>query len=98
MHLGCLLVLAWGETTNRTMADGREWYSCRTIRCGSGSWQDCGAGLWNQRQAHGVLAVTGSIPLGGSPRLPRVTYRKETNSSLTENQKLLSVGVIAQDP
>ena len=39
--LGCLLVLAWGETTNRTMADGREWYSCRTIRCGSGSWQDC---------------------------------------------------------
>ena len=28
-----------------------------------------GAGLWNQRQAHGVLAVTGSIPLGGSPRL-----------------------------
>ena len=41
MHLGCLLVLAWGETTNRTMADGREWYSCRTIRCGSGSWQDC---------------------------------------------------------
>ena len=67
--LGCLLVLAWGETTNRTMADGREWYSCRTIRCGSGSWQDCGAGLWNRRQAHGVLAVTGSIPLGGSPRL-----------------------------
>ena len=55
--LGCLLVLAWGETTNRTMADGREWYSCRTIRCGSGSWQDCGAGLWNRRQAHGVLAV-----------------------------------------
>ena len=77
MHLGCLLVLAWGETTNRTIADGREWYSCRTIRCGSGSWQDCGAGLWNRRQAHGVLAVTGSIPLGGSPRLPRVTYRKE---------------------
>ena len=28
-----------------------------------------GAGLWNRRQAHGVLAVTGSIPLGGSPRL-----------------------------
>ena len=27
------------------------------------------AGLWNRRQAHGVLAVTGSIPLGGSPRL-----------------------------
>ena len=71
--LGCLLVLAWGETTNRTMADGREWYSCRTIRCGSGSWQDCGAGLWNRRQAHGVLAVTGSIPLGGSPRLLSVT-------------------------
>ena len=22
-----------------------------------GSWQDCGAGLWNRRQAHGVLAV-----------------------------------------
>ena len=63
------MVLAWGETTNRTMADGREWYSCRTIRCGSGSRQDCGAGLWNRRQAHGVLAVTGSIPLGGSPRL-----------------------------
>ena len=57
VFLGCLLVLAWGETTNRTMADGREWYSCRTIRCGSGSWQDCGAGLWNRRQAHGVLAV-----------------------------------------
>ena len=71
--LGCLLVLAWGETTNRTMADGREWYSCRTIRCGSGSRQDCGAGLWNRRQAHGVLAVTGSIPLGGSPRLLSAT-------------------------
>ena len=71
--LGCLLVLAWGETTNRTMADGREWYSCRTIRCGSGSWKDCGAGLWNRRQAHGVLAVTGSIPLGGSPRLLSAT-------------------------
>ena len=71
--LGCLLVLAWGETTNRTMADGREWYSCRTIRCGLGNWQDCGAGLWNRRQAHGVLAVTGSIPLGGSPRLLSAT-------------------------
>ena len=32
-----------------------------------------GAGLWNRRQAHGVLAVTGSIPLGGSPRLLSVT-------------------------
>ena len=32
-----------------------------------------GAGLWDRRQAHGVLAVTGSIPLGGSPRLLSVT-------------------------
>ena len=48
--------------------------------------------------SRGTRCMKGSIPLGGSPRLPRVTYRKETNSSLTENQKLLSVGVIAQDP
>ena len=70
--LGCLLVLAWGETTNRTMADGREWYSCRTIRCGSGSWQDCGAGLWNRRQAHGVLAVQRQYSFR---RQPEVTQR-----------------------
>ena len=69
---GCLLVLAWGETTNRTMADGREWYSCRTIRCGSGSWQDCGAGLWNRRQAHGVLAVQRQYSFR---RQPEVTQR-----------------------
>ena len=70
--MGCLLVLAWGETTNRTMADGREWYSCRTIRCGSGSWQDCGAGLWNRRQAHGVLAVQRQYSFR---RQPEVTQR-----------------------
>ena len=73
--LGCLLVLAWGETTNRTMADGREWYSCRTIRCGSGSWQDCThwrAGLWNRRQAHGVLAVQRQYSFR---RQPEVTQR-----------------------
>ena len=57
MFFGLPVGLGWGETTNRTMTDVREEYSCRTIRCGSGSWQDCGTGLWNQRQAHGVLAV-----------------------------------------
>ena len=71
--LGCLLVLAWGKTTNRTMADGREWYSCRTIRCGSGSWQDCTH--WRGRTVEpaagprGTRCMKGSIPLGGSPRL-----------------------------
>ena len=78
--LGCLLVLAWGETTNRTMADGREWYSCRTIRCGSGSWQDCGAGLWNRRQAHGVLAVQRQYSFR---RQPEVTQRGTGVTTLT---------------
>ena len=71
--LGCLLVLAWGETTNRTMADGREWYSCRTIRCGSGSWQDCihwrGRTVEPAAGPRGTRCMKGSIPLGGSPRL-----------------------------
>ena len=78
--LGCLLVLAWGETTNRTMADGREWYSCRTIRCGSGSRQDCGAGLWNRRQAHGVLAVQRQYSFR---RQPEVTQRDKGVTTLT---------------
>lgn len=78
--LGCLLVLAWGETTNRTMADGREWYSCRTIRCGSGSWQDCGAGLWNRRQAHGVLAVQRQYSFR---RQPEVAQRDKGVTTLT---------------
>ena len=45
---------------------GGNWYLCRTFRCESGMlaglWEAGTAGLWNQRQAHGVLAVTGSIP------------------------------------
>ena len=86
MHLGCLLVLAWGETTNRTMADGREWYSCRTIRCGSGSWQDCGTGLWNRRQAHGVLAVQRQYSFRRQPEV--------TKSDIQERETDWEVGLV----